>query len=299
MFNTNSEGQAKIMNNTITGVLWIILSCLFAATMFGIVKKLSLDGFNTFQIIFMRSFFALLLIFPFVKRNHQNPFSTKKINLHLARGIFGFIGVVLYFYAITLTTLPKVVGLAFMYPIISSIFAVIFLKEKPSMGTCFALYIGFIGVFIIIKSGLSDFNFVYLLVFGTAVFWAFADIAIKKMTKTESKATIIFYMSLIMLILAGIFTIPFYKEMVFNNLLWFFLLACVSNLTQFCIVKGFSKTDLSILQPFEFTRLIFVSIIAYFLFGEIVNIWTLVGTIVMIFGVQLIYYYQNNPKTKN
>jgi len=50
------------------------------------------------------------------------------------------------------------------------------------------------------------------------------------------------------------------------------------------ISKAYSKADLSVVQPFDFTRLIFTSIIAYFAFDEIIDIYSLIGALIIVSG---------------
>ena len=86
----------------------------------------------------------------------------------------------------------------------------------------------------------------------------------------------------------AIFTLPFiyfnYQPLTFEHLLWFALLGFLSNFSHYFLSKAFLKVEISLIQPYDFTRLIFVSIIAFFAFGEVVGFNTIIGSLVILLG---------------
>jgi drug/metabolite transporter (DMT)-like permease len=60
--------------------------------------------------------------------------------------------------------------------------------------------------------------------------------------------------------------------------------------------KAYSYADLSVLMPFVFSRLIFSSIFAFFLFSEMLDAWTALGSFIIVFGSVYVAYKE---KRKN
>lgn len=232
----------------------------------------------------VRNIFAFLIFAPFIIKNGLQIFRTKKLHLHIARSVNGLVGMAMWFYVVTLIALPEAVSLTFTVPIITTIAAIIFLKEKVSYRIWLSLLFGFVGVLIIAKPGVGEFHFAYLLAILATFFWSITNILVKIMTKTEHPDTILAYLALIMMLISLPLVFVYYQKMSMIDVLWFALMGMVSNMSHLFLSKAYLRVDLSAVQPFDFTRLIFISIIAYFAFGEVVGLHTVAGSLLIMSG---------------
>ena len=273
----------KLSSNS-QGIFFAILTCFFVSVLVAIVRHVS-DNFNTFFIVMMRNIFGLMFFMPQILRDYKSVFKTKRLHLHIFRNVNGLISMFVWFYVITLLPLSEAVSITFVVPIITTLAAMFFLKEKVTRKTWAAILIGLVGVLIIIRPGFREFKFAYLLALFSTCLWAVSNVLVKMMTDTEKPKTIVAYMSLIMLIISIPFALPYLKPLTMNDVFWFFLMGAISNLSHMSMSIAYSKTDLSLVQPFDFTRLIFKSVIAYFAFGEVVDIWVVFGSLIILFGV--------------
>jgi drug/metabolite transporter (DMT)-like permease len=265
------------------GILWAILTCFLVSVMICIVRHLS-EHFHVFQIVMMRNFFALVFLLPFIFKNIDKVVKTKHLKMHLFRGTVGLIGMLLWFYTITLIPLSEAVSITFIVPITTTIAAIFFLKEKVHNKLWISLIIGFIGVLIIVRPGFRELKPAYLLALLTPFVWSVSNITIKKMVATERPETITLYLSFVMFILSIPIAAPYLKPIPFIDLLWFLLLGLISNCSYIANAICYSKTDISVVQPFDFTRLIFTSIIAYFAFNEKFDLMMWAGALVILSG---------------
>ena len=108
------------------------------------------------------------------------------------------------------------------------------------------------------------------------------------MTKTDKPKTIVAHMTFFMFIFSMPFALPYLAPLSFMTFIEFFILGIISNISYKLIAQAYSKNDLSILQPFDFSRLIFTSFVAYFVFDEKLDIWVFVGSLIILFGLILI-----------
>lgn len=269
------------------GISYAILACFFASVLISIVRYLSSE-FHIFFIVMVRNFFGLLFFLPQIMSSYRHVLETKKIHLHIFRGVNGLLSMMVWFHIITVLPLSEAVSISFIIPIITIIVAIIFLKEKVKTHSLIGSFIGFIGVLIILRPGFKAFNPAYFYSFISVILWVLSNIIIKLMTKTEKPQTIVAYMSLIMLICSIPFALPHLQALDWHSFFWFALLGLVSNLTHICISLSYSKCDLSKVQPFDFTRLIFTAIISYFAFDEIIDLWVVIGSLVILFGVIIV-----------
>jgi drug/metabolite transporter (DMT)-like permease len=277
------------------GIFYCILSCFFASILIAIVRHLSQE-FSIFLIVMMRNFFGLIFLIPQIIKQHNTIFYTKKIGLHIFRAINGMASMMIWFYVITLIPLAEAVSISFIIPIITTFAAIFFLKEKVYKRTWFATFIGLLGILIILRPGFKEFKIAYFYSLISVFLWVVSNIVIKTMTKTEKTQTIVVYTSCVMFICSIPLAFPYFRPITFEYLLWFATLGLVSNLVYLFVSISYSKTDLSIVQPFDFSRLIFTAIISYFAFGEVVDIWVIIGSLIILFGVIIVAPKQNSKK---
>jgi len=141
-----------------------------------------------------------------------------------------------------------------------------------------------IGILIIIRPGFHKFEFAYVLALITTVLWSISNLLVKMMTDTDKPETIVAYMSFIMLIFSIPFGIPHAVEINIADIFWLTMLGLFSNLSHMSMSIAYSKADLSAVQPFDFTRLIFISIISYFAFDEVIDLWSGLGALIILIG---------------
>lgn len=269
------------------GILFAILCCFFASVLIVLVRQLSAN-YHVFFIVLVRNFFGLLFFVPQIIHSRKEMFKTGHLSLHVFRGINGLASMFLWFYVVTKLPLSEAVSISFIIPILTTAAAAIFLKEKVSSKSWLAIMIGFSGILIILRPGFKEFNPVYLFSFTSVILWTLSNIAIKSLTRTDKPKTIVAYMSLVMMIGSIPFALPYIRPIGLEDLFYFVLLGLVSNLTHICLSISYSKTDLSVVQPFDFMRLIFTSILSYFIFGEVVDFWVVIGSLVILFGVVIV-----------
>ena len=118
------------------------------------------------------------------------------------------------------------------------------------------------------------------------------------MTKTDKPETIVAHMTFFMFIFSLPFAIPYFAPLDFISFIEFLILGIISNISYKLVATAYSKNDLSILQPFDFSRLIFTSFVAYFVFDENLDMWVFVGSLIILFGLVLIVKKKSSRSQK-
>lgn len=267
----------------IRGILWMIFHCLLISIMAVIVRLLS-GSFHVLEIVFFYNFFSFFLLCCYlVLFNKQNIIQTSYLKLHFYRSLLGFVSLTMYFYAFTVVPLTEARAIALTGPLVTSLFAIIFLKEKVGIHRVSALIIGFFGALIVLRPGTSEFSYVYLMVLGSVGMWAIIDIIIKIMTKTESTLTQTLYLSGMM----SLFSLPgaiYFWQTPVLLLDWiaFATLGLIFLINIVAVFKAYKYADISTVMPFDFSGMVFTSIIAYLLFNESLTLNTLIGSITIV-----------------
>jgi len=305
MIDNNSKKTLKELNqaveknkNKISGILWFISACFFSALITITAKFLS-SNYNVYQIYLLHACFGIILYIPIIFKTKGKILVSNYLHIHIIRALITIVCGLVWFYALQHSPIFEAVSLKFATPIFITLLAILILKEKPNLMTLFALITCFIGIVLIIQPQFNEFKHAYFLVLLSAFLAAVYHIITKKLVlKKEEPDKIVILFLLIVTIIFTPFAPLYFKSMNLIDI-------CVAILLSFslvgyvrCFSIAYSKTDISLLQPFDLTRLVFALIFAYFLFGEIVSMWTLIGVIVIVFGVQLIYYYQSDSINK-
>jgi len=269
------------------GIFEITLSCFLLSIVVALVRHLN-QNFHIFFIVMMRNLFGLIFLLPQFIKNRGTIFKTKNIYLHVFRGGNGTISMFFWFYAVNSLPLSEAVSLSFLTPIVTTLASMIFLKEKVSKNIFMASFISFIGIIIILRPGFHKFDEGYIFSFCSIIFWTISNLIVKTMTKTDKPQTIVAHMTFFMFIFSMPFALPYLAPLNFTAFVEFFILGIISNISYKLIAEAYSKNELSILQPFDFSRLIFTSLVAYFIFDEKLDIWVFVGSLIILFGLILI-----------
>jgi len=279
------------------GIFEITLSCFLLSIVVALVRHLN-QNFHIFFIVMMRNLFGLIFLLPQFIKNRGTIFQTKNIYLHVFRGGNGTISMFFWFYAVNSLPLSEAVSLSFLTPIVTTIASMIFLKEKVSKNIFMASFISFIGVIIILRPGFHKFDEGYIFSFCSIIFWTISNLIVKVMTKTDKPKTIVAHMTFFMFIFSMPFALPYLAPLNFTAFIEFFILGIISNISYKLIAEAYSKNELSILQPFDFSRLIFTSFVAYFIFDEKLDIWVFVGSLIILFALILIIKKKSTKSQK-
>lgn len=275
------------------GVKDIILSCLILSILIAMVRTLSLE-YNIFFIVMMRNFFGLILTMPSVVKEKTNIFKTKNLKLHIIRSANGTISMFCWFKAVSLLPLCEAVALSFLTPIATIIASSWFFNEKISKKISLVCALSFVGVLIILRPGFNQLSIGYLFSFLSILLWTISNLITKTMTKTSSPKLIVANMNFFQFLISIPLALPYLEPVADNDILEFFILGILSNFSYKLIAKAYCRNNLGNLQPFDFTRLIFTSIIAYFIFDEKFDLWVWVGAMIIL--ASLIMLVKNWPK---
>ena len=262
----------------------IILSSLILSILIAMVRILSLE-YNIFFIVMMRNFFGLILTMPSIIKDKTNIFKTANLKLHIIRSANGTISMFCWFKAVSLLPLCEAVALSFLTPIATIIASALIFNEKISKKISLVCVLSFIGVLIILRPGFNEFNFGYLFSFLSILLWTISNLITKTMTKTSSPKLIVANMNFFQFMISIPLALPYLEPVKDSDILEFFTLGVLSNFSYKLIAKAYCRNNLANLQPFDFTRLIFTSIIAYFVFGEKFDLWVWVGALIILFSL--------------
>ena len=283
------------MNNNVKAILLTLSGSFFAVLMEALIRSAQYDS-NVYTIGFLRFFFGLLIIFPYIIKNKFTTYKTKNIKFYFIRGFLNLPMMILGFGALIYVPFEQFKAMNFLSPIIVVLLSFIIFREKILMFRIIALIIGFVGMLIIIRPGYVDLNIGTIMILTSLIFWSFIIILSKFVSKDDSPITMVTYQYTLMTIFALPLAIYFWEMPSIMSFVYVFIGAISGTVLHLSLALSYKYADLSVTQPIWFSGLIFGSAFGYFMFQELPDFWTWIGGIVVFSSVLLITYKE---KTSN
>jgi len=277
------------MSNNKLAIFLIITSVFFGTVMLSFLK-IAQEDVNVYVAGFFRFFLGLVIILPYIIKNKDAVLKTTHLKQHFLRAILGLPAMLLYFSALVLLPIEKLTAISFVVPLIVTILAVFFLGEKIYIYRTLALILGFSGMLVIIRPGFVDISIGVYMVLFSALLWSINIIITKKISKDDSAITILAYQSIFMSLLSFFIVIFFWEMPSLKTFIYLILAAMCGTVLHLALNHAFKLVDVSMTQPYSFLNLVFASIIGYFVFDEIPDLYTWIGALIIFTGILIISY---------
>ncbi len=272
-------------------VLWMVGALLSFSAMAISIRELSRGGLSIFEILAIRSgvallVLALLLIVRPELRLHTKP---QRMGLNLLRNTVHYASQFAWATSPTMLPLAMVFALEFTMPAWTALLAVWLLSEKMTPSRMGVVVLGLVGVLVILRPGIADFNPAALLVLMAAFGYAITMITTKKLTATQSTFSIIFWMAVIQfpLSLLGSDLTVFANGAIYDlrHILPAICVGVAGLTSHFCLSNAFRAGDATLVVPLDFMRIPLIAVVGWAFYGERLDIWVLVGALIIIVGV--------------
>jgi drug/metabolite transporter (DMT)-like permease len=249
--------------NPTLGIGLRLLSGVLFTGMVICVKILS-DAVPLGQIVFFRSFFALipLVIFLMVRHEFPSGLRTARPFGHLIRSFFGAAAMFTSFACVALLPLAEAILLAQLTPVLTALAAVVILHERLTKWRALGLAFGLGGVLVLVGPdvGGGDLDARRLLGIGlgllTALLTALALIMVRSLTRTESPGAIAFYFVIASMV-GGVLTLPWgWAPPDAQTLALLVLAGLFGGFAHIAMTLSFRHAEASRLAPFEYVALL-------------------------------------------
>ena len=284
------------MSKRTKGIVCIILSAFCFALMSTFVR-LSGD-LPSIQKSFFRNFVAMFIALG-VLLKEGGGFRLQKgcLPLHLLRSSIGTLGILGNFYAVDHLVLSNASMLNKMSPFFVLIFSYFILKEKLKPAQVMIVAAAFIGSLFIIKPVVGNVAIVPSLIgFGGGMAAGFAYTMVRAMgLRGERSALIVFFFSTFSCVVTMPYLLFRFTPMSARQLLMLLGAGLAAAGGQFTITRAYTYAPAREISVYDYTQIIFTTVIGYFLFGQTPDVWSFVGY-VLIVGAAVFMFLYNNGK---
>jgi len=283
------------LSNKVFLISIAIFSYFLFVLMDSIAKYLS-EYISTSQIVWGRYFFHMLLMLLIYLFTSKKINLTKNFSVQIIRSSCLVACTFLTYLAVKYNDLINFYIIFFTTPLFVSIFSYFFLKEKLSKFSVILIILSFITVIYALQPNETFVTIYIFLPLLTSIFFALYQLLTKIVLRDKEPFVALFYTGLLGSIIFSIIVL-FNWQPILDSSIWFilFFLGFIGYLSHFIFAYVLQSLDLSFITNFQYSQLIWASLINVYFFNDPLSTSKIIGIILIIFfGVLFI---QNRFKT--
>ncbi len=256
------------------------------------ITKLLADKFDVPQILLVRfAFYALFAIAYSARKKPLCEILKSEVPLlQIGRSLLILVEIGLFIVTIRFLSLAEIHALLATFPLMVTAIAAVFLREPVGIRRWAAVGAGFIGVLVILRPGIAALQPGALLALLTAFMFAGYNVMTRLVARHDDGETSTAYMALIGVVVMACIGPFYWRDPSMAEWFWLFWLSCTATAGHFLLIKALEAAPASTLQPFNYTLLVFATLIGYLAFGNLPDFWTIIGALIVVSsGLYTIY----------
>lgn len=281
------------------GVLFMCIACALFPIMNGIVKLLAVT-YEPQQIVWFRIVSHLVLVAAvFMPQMGLGLLRTRRIGTQFVSSVMMLLSTLFFFSAVKYMPVAEAISITFVAPLAVVLLAWPLLGERITLFRLAAVIVGFGGVLIVIRPGSAVFQWASVLLLGSAMCYAIYQILIRRLAGVDAPATSIFFSVLLGAILMSLWLPLIWKTPVaWTDWALLCSLGVFGALGHYCVAKAMTYASANFVAPFNYTQMIGSVIVGYFMFAEVPDFYTWLGTAVIV-GAGLMVSWQGRKPQKS
>jgi drug/metabolite transporter (DMT)-like permease len=215
-------------------------------------------------------------------------FRTAFPGIQVARGVLLTAGTIFIVLAYRSMPIAEAQAISFIHPVLLTLLAVVFLGEKVGRRGWTAVLIGFSGVLIIVRPGGGLFTPAALLPLGLALCFSSYQMLTRIIANKESSINSLFCVLLVGSVAMSVW-LPFaWVDPTPKGTLFFALIGITSGIGHYSTIKALEYAPASLLAPFAYVQLLWVTILGIVVFGDYPDGITVIGMAIVVAGGLLV-----------
>ena len=294
------QANATSRHNLAKGIMYMVLATMSFAVA-DATGKLLTEKYPFMQIVWLRSVIGMAFIgLAILGTGRWQLFKTRRPGWHLSRTLVGIMLITGIFTGLKYIPLAEVTSIIFANPFIVAIFTPVFLKEKVSRHTYYAIAIGFIGILIVARPTPDHFHYAHLFMLGFATATAYLIITARKLADTEHVLTLNFYLYPGIIIFSSYQALSGWQSPDLLAWILFVSVALSATLALFFVTQAMHNARPAEVAPIDYCRIIWTVSIGYLFWDEFPDPFTWIGIIIIIIsGIYVVTHGRSAqiPKT--
>jgi drug/metabolite transporter (DMT)-like permease len=271
----------------ILGVFWMVVTGLLFVGVTALVKYLG-PVIPAAEAAFLRYAIGLVFLIPLIRPMLATRLTRRQWWLFTARGLVHSIGVALWFYAMARIPLADVTAMNYLAPIYVTLGAALFLGEKLAARRVIAVAVALLGAFIILRPGFREIGSGHLAMLGVAMVFGASYLLAKLLTDETNAAIVVGMLSIWVTVGLAPMAFAVWVTPSIEALVVLTLVALLATAGHYTMTLAFSVAPVTVTQPVTFLQLVWAVALGALFFDEGVDVWVIVGGLVILGSVTFI-----------
>lgn len=271
-----------IPSRVVRGFTIAVVSGLFFTGLNASVKELAGEMPPLF-VSWGRWIAGLAVIVPILLwRSGIRGLATRDLKLHCFRGLFHTSGYALWYEAVAWLPLATMAALGFTGPIFVTLGAALFLGERVQARRWLAVAVGFAGMLVIARPGMTDMNPGIWMMLVAIPLIAGSNLVAKAVSGRDLPALVVFWQTVIAALCFTPFGLWFWQTPSLAQLALFAAAGVFGTLGYFFITWSYRLLDISALQPVSYIGIVWAALMDVAVWGKTSDLWTFVGAAIIV-----------------
>ena len=265
--------------------IFLFITAIFLISIVDTICKFFTKDLHAIQIVwgYLIGINVTLWIFFFIKGEKLSKLiKSNRLVLQLIRPAFLICSISSLFLGLTYLPIAEATAIGFVAPLFITALSVPILREKVGIHRWSAVVIGFLGVIIIVRPGTEFWHIASIMPLLGAFFFALFQIMTRLLSATENTYTTLFYTGLGGLGWSSLM-VPFvWSPMLRIHFFVFFSIGIMGAIAHLCMISAFDRAEASFLAPYNYTKLLWVAVLGYIIFGDIPSLEMWLGAFIIV-----------------
>ena len=265
--------------------IFLFITAIFLISVVDTVCKFFTKDLHAIQIVwgYLIGINVTLWIFFFIKGEKLSKLlKSNRLVLQLIRPAFLICSISSLFFGLTYLPIAEATAIGFVAPLFITALSGPILGEKVGIHRWSAVIIGFLGVVIIVRPGTEFWHFASIMPLLGAFFFALFQIMTRLLSATENTYSTLFYTGLAGLGWSSLM-VPFVWAPMFQiHFFVFFSIGIMGAIAHLCMISAFDRAEASFLAPYNYTKLLWVAVLGYIIFGDIPSLEMWLGAFIIV-----------------
>ena len=265
--------------------IFLFITAIFLISIVDTICKFFTKDLHAIQIVwgYLIGINVTLWIFFFFKGEKLSILLlTNKLSLQIIRPAFLICSISSLFLGLTYLPIAEATAIGFVAPLFITALSVPILRERVGIHRWSAVIIGFLGVIIIVRPGTEFWHIASIMPLLGAFFFALFQILTRLLSTTENTYTTLFYTGLGGLGWSSLM-VPFvWSPMLKIHFFVFFSIGIMGAIAHLCMISAFDRAEASFLAPYNYTKLLWVAVLGYIIFGDKPSLEMWLGAFVIV-----------------
>ncbi len=271
----------------LAGVAWMVVTGALFVGVTAIVKHLG-GRIPAAESAFLRYALGLVLLLPALAALRAARLDRRALGLFGLRGLVHALGVILWFYAMTRIPIAEVTAMNYLSPVYVTLGAALFLGERLALRRIAAVVAALCGALIVLRPGVRELDPGHLAMLATAVLFSVSYLVAKVMADEHPPSVVVAMLSVIVTVCLLPFAAANWVTPTGMELAWLSLVAVLATTGHLTMTLAFRAAPVTVTQPVTFLQLVWASLLGFFVFGEGLDFWVILGGTVILSSVTFI-----------